>query len=111
MESKKENDMLIGANIKRERERAKLTQDQLSEMIGIGTKSLSAIERGTVGVSLITLKKICQALAVSSDVLLFGDLPKNNVEALTQKLERLTDAQYEITSDVIQKLIQAFDLK
>ena len=55
MATKKEINILVGINIKREREKAGLTQDQFSEMLGIGSKSLSAVERGVVGISLTTL--------------------------------------------------------
>ena len=58
MQDRKDINILVGANIKRERERAGLTQETFSEMIGLGPKSVSAIERGTVGVSLATLKKM-----------------------------------------------------
>jgi len=50
MKDKKELNVLVGINIKREREKAGFTQDQFSEMLGIGSKSLSAIERGVVGI-------------------------------------------------------------
>ena len=49
MDSKKDINISIGGNIKKAREKAGLTQERLSELIGIGPKSLSAVERGTVG--------------------------------------------------------------
>lgn len=110
MENRKAINITVGANIKRERERAGYTQEKFSEMIGIGPKSLSAIERGTVGISLSTLMKVCKVLSVSSDVLLFEDTPRNDVAGLAHTLERLSPAQYEITKDVIVKLIEAFSL-
>ena len=110
MREKKEVNILVGANIKREREKAGFTQDRFSEMIGIGTKSLSAIERGTVGVSLSTLLRICKVLSISSNTLLFENTPKNEVQDLTERLERLTPEQYAITSDIVCKLLKAFSL-
>ena len=41
--TKKELDVLIGMNIKREREKVGLTQERFSEMIGCGPKNLSAV--------------------------------------------------------------------
>ena len=49
-------------------------------MIGIGPKSLSAIERGTVGISLAALKRVCSALSVSSDSIIFGRTEENDVQ-------------------------------
>ena len=66
MQEKKQINIEIGARIKEEREKAGLTQERFSELIGLGPKSVSAFERGTVGISFTTLKKICQVLSVSS---------------------------------------------
>ena len=111
MTKKKEINVLVGANIKREREKAGYTQEKFSEIIGIGTKSLSAIERGTVGVSLTTLLKICKALSVSSGTLLLEDTPKNDVQSLTERLQRLSPEQYEIAHCILCKLMEAFALQ
>ena len=110
MDEKKELDILVGSNIKRERIKAGYTQEKFSELIGIGTKSLSAIERGTVGVSLTTLLRICKVLSVSSNSLLFENTPKNDVQAITERLERLTPAQLEIANSVLCKVLEAFAL-
>lgn len=90
--------------------KAGYTQEQFSELVGIGTKSLSAIERGTVGVSLTTLLKICKVLSLSSNSLLFESTPKNDIQSITERLERLTPEQFEIANDVLCKLLKAFTL-
>lgn len=87
MNNRKDINILVGANIKREREKAGYTQERLSELIGVGTKSLSAIERGTVGISLSTLLRICKVLSISSNSLLFENTPKNDVQAIAERLE------------------------
>ena len=110
MLEKKEIDLLVGNNIKRERIKAGYTQEQFSERIGIGTKSLSAIERGTVGVSLTTLLKICNVLSISSNSLLFEDSQKNDVQSITERLERLTPEQFAIANDILCKVIEAFSV-
>lgn len=111
MSSKKDIDILIGSNIKRERERAGYTQDQFSEMIGMGSKNLSAVERGVSGISFSALLKICDVLSISSDTLLFKQTRENEVQGITKQLERLTPAQFSIVSDVFINLLKAFDLK
>lgn len=110
MTEKVQFDLLVGSNIKRERVRAGYTQEQFSEMIGIGTKSLSAAERGMVGVSLTTLVRICRVLSISSDTLLFEAVPKNDVHSITERLERLSPEQLSIVNDVVCKLLEAFAL-
>ena len=110
MSEKKEIDLLVGNNIKRERIKAGYTQEKFSELIGIGTKSLSAIERGTVGVSLTTLLRICKVLSVSSNSLLFENSQKNDVQAITERLERLTPEQFTIANDILCKVMEAFSI-
>ena len=110
MSEKKEIDLLVGNNIKRERVKAGYTQEKFSELIGIGTKSLSAIERGTVGVSLSTLLRICKVLSISSNSLLFEESPKNDVQAITERLERLTPEQFAIANDILCKVMEAFSV-
>lgn len=113
MQDKKQINVEIGERIKTEREKAGLTQERFSELIGLGTKSVSAFERGTVGISFTTLKKICQVLSVSSDQILFGqrEQDENDLSELMDRLARLSPKQYDITKEVIFKLLEAFSLE
>lgn len=111
MDSKKDLNVLVGANIKREREKAGFTQDQFSELLGIGSKSLSSIERGVVGVSLMTLLKICDILHICANVLLYEQSPENDVDSMALQLRMLSAEQFEIASDVMTNLFKAFSLK
>lgn len=108
---KKEINVEIGINIKKEREKAGLTQERFAEMIDIGVKSLSSVECGNVGISLATLRRICTALSISSDAILFTDIPKNDTSNLTKRLERLTPEQFEIAENMIRELLKAFALE
>ncbi len=110
MSEKEEIDLLVGSNIKRERIKAGYTQEKFSELIGIGTKSLSAIERGTVGVSLTTLLRICRVLSISSNSLLFENTQKNDVQSMTERLERLTPEQFAIAREILCKVMEAFSV-
>ena len=111
MDGRKDLNVLVGANIKREREKAGFTQDQFSELLGIGSKSLSSIERGVVGVSLTTLLKICDVLHISANALLYEQAQKNDADSITLQLQRLSPEQFQIASDVITSLIKAFSLE
>lgn len=110
MDGRKDLNVLVGANIKRERERAGFTQDRFSELLGIGSKSLSSIERGVVGVSLSTLLRICDILHISANMLLYEQGQKNDVDSIAQQLKMLSAEQFEIASDVMRNLIKAFSL-
>ena len=111
MDSKKDLNVLVGANIKREREKAGFTQDQFSELLGIGSKSLSSIERGVVGVSLATLLKICDILHISANMLLYEQTQKNAVDSIALQLKTLSAEQFDIASNVMTNLLKAFSLE
>ena len=111
MQEKKSINIEIGANIKEMRERRGLTQEQLSELIGIGVKSLSAIERGAVGISLSTLRKVCNALSVSSDALIFGPGEPNDTSDITAALERLSPPQLDLVREMLRIMTTAFTTK
>ena len=110
MEHKKTLNVLVGANIKREREKAGFTQDQFSELLGVGPKSLSSIERGVVGVSLTTLLRICDLLHISANALLYEPTQENHADSIALQLNMLNAEQFEIASDVMKNLMKAFSL-
>ncbi len=108
---KKEINIEIGNRVKVQRERAGLTQEKFAELLGMGTKSISSIERGVVGISLTTMQKICTVLSISADELLFDVTPENNVDAISSRLKRLSPKQFEIADEIISKLIEGFNSK
>lgn len=108
MKEKKYINIEIGSRIKKFREAAGLTQDRFGELIGMGTKNVSAFERGSVGISLSTLKKICEVLSISSDDILFDREAENDVQALSSRFRRLSPKQFHIANDIFNKLLEAF---
>jgi len=112
MRQKKEINVRIGANIQSARERAKYTQEELSEMIGVTPNHLSAIERGASGASLETIEKLCQLFGVSADSLLFGTPQPDNFEnELIMQLVRI-DPQYRPqVQKVMSALLEIFTLQ
>lgn len=108
LKEKKDINIEIGNRIKKTREMAGLTQDRFAELIGMGTKNISAIERGAVGVSLSSIKKICLVLSISSDDLLFENRAENDMSVLTSRLKCLPPEQFNIANDILNKLLEAF---
>ncbi len=111
MSDKKNINIEIGARIKFHRERVSLTQESFAELIGLGAKTVSAIEQGAVGISVDTLIKICTTLFVTSDELLFGNCDKSQTTLIATRLERLTPKQLEIAGDILAKFAEGLDLK
>ena len=64
----------LGERIRKQRKLANLTQEALSEKVGISLPFLGHIERGTRKASLDTLVRIANALNVSTDLLLQDSL-------------------------------------
>lgn len=83
MQQKKELNIQMGSRIRKARLQAGLTQEAFAELLNLGPKHISAMERGTVGLSMETLQYICQVLHVSADTLLFGDIEKSPADALS----------------------------
>jgi transcriptional regulator with XRE-family HTH domain len=60
----------FGRNVRRERERAKLSQEQLAATAGVHRTYLGSLERGERNVALINIHKLARALDVEPGVLL-----------------------------------------
>ena len=115
MQSKKPINIQIGQNIRQIREDAGLTQERLADILGIGDKHVSAIERGAVGLSLPTLVRICEALSVSADRVLFGtrddmDRRSADIHMLMERMERLPDRQFDAAKNVMDSVLAAMTL-
>ena len=64
--------MLIGKRIKTARKEVNITQEKLSELLGITPEHLSRLERGVTNAGLEIIAKIAENLSVEPEKLLFG---------------------------------------
>jgi len=64
---------IIGQGARCARRKKKLTQEQVAERIDVSSEFYARLERGHALPSVPTLRRICNVLDVSADVLLFGD--------------------------------------
>lgn len=110
MREKKEINVQIGAQVRIARERMKMTQEQLAERLECSPQFISDIERGVVGISIPTLKSLCLALGVSSDSILFAAAPGRGYDAINEKCRSLSDEQFGLLLDIIDKYIEAINL-
>lgn len=108
MRDKKEINIHIGDEIRKARERAGLTQAEFGELVSLGTKNVSDIERGVSGITISTLKRICEKLSISSDLIIFGDNGKNDVEYLSDRLARLPPKQFEAVESFLKQVFTMF---
>lgn len=102
----------IGSRLREARNMVKLTQEQLAEKVGIGTTYISDIERGAKFPSLSLFIKIVDALGVSSDFILRGEIEagKNCVyDDITKKLDGLTPKQRLAVAELIDTYIKTLN--
>ena len=102
----------IGSNIRTARKRADLTQEELSEILGVTPQYLSDLERGLVGTSVSTLMRICIELNVSSDFILFGrgDGIDSNNSTLIERLQRLPKYKADMVESHLNQFLEAMDM-
>lgn len=60
----------IGANVFRRRLRMRLTQEELSEAVGLDVRFLRRMERGTVNLRFDTIVRVAETLGVEPSLLL-----------------------------------------
>ena len=107
MREKKEINIQIGEQVRIAREQSKLTQEALAEKIEVSPQYISDLERGVVGIALPTLKKLCCALSVSSDQILFGIQSQERGTTLSNACHTLTDDQFDLLLEMISCYVKA----
>ena len=101
----------IAKKIKMARKKARLTQEELAEKIGITAKQISRIEIGTYSPSLATFLKIVNILSI--DIAEFGintEFDNNNKNEVRDKLIKLiynaTDSEIEFYYSIFNTITQ-----
>ena len=61
---------LVGRNVKRQRQRKGLTQEQFAEVSGFSQQYISGLEGGRRNPTVVTVYELATALGVSHEVLL-----------------------------------------
>lgn len=94
---------LVGIRIMQRRKEFGLTQDALSEQIGISKNHLSSIERGVNIPTTQTIFQICNVLGHSPDYYLIGKLSKEGTRALKLIQSMPVDSQ-----KIVLRLIETY---
>ena len=109
MREKKEINIQIGEQVRIAREQAKLTQEQFAERIEVSPQYISDLERGVVGISIPTLKRLCTSLSVSSDQILFDRKTEHYAAAIGEKCRSLSDSQFHLVLEIIDRFLCAVE--
>lgn len=107
----KELNKQIGLQIKRARERARLTQEELSEILDCSPQYISLLENGRYGISTKMLRALCTSLNISSDSILFSNFEKRSLDIISYKCRELSDEQFRLLIEIINRYLEAVSLR
>ena len=84
----------MGQRMLDRRKQLKLTQEALAKMAHVTPQTVSTAELGTKAMRPETILKICDALDISTDYLLRGQVMEGDTRLLNQKVSSLPPSQY-----------------
>ena len=76
----------------------------LAEKLGVSTQMISNLELGKKAIRPDNLAKVCKALGLSADFVLYGADTQTTVDMIADKLTQLTEAELQIVNDMIDAL-------
>ena len=102
---------LLGEQIRYIRNQQHLSQEDLAEMCDISPSFMGHIERGTRKMSLETFVSLANALHVSSDYLLYSQLPNTDsvITSIIETVKQNNEAQYNKYITIIRALAEISD--
>lgn len=101
----------VGEKTKVVRKKKNISQEELTEMIGISPVHLSRIENGHVMPKIDILVELCTKLEISSDFLLLGRHNSENVllNLLFNRMHVCKDKQLKLLVEIMELLIVYFE--
>lgn len=97
----------IGNRIAQRRIHAGIKQTNLAETVGISNNYISSIERGKERPSLEILVSICNALHVTPDYLLMGNMHSNNIpQNITDGLRLCSENDLDLILAIVQIMVR-----
>lgn len=98
---------IIGSRIQQRRKELGLKQYYLAEQLNISNNHLSSIETGREKPSLETLLHICDALHVTPDYLLIGNLHTNDIpQDILDSLRLCSEEDLKLARGIIELLVE-----
>ena len=98
----------VGQRIIERRRKLGITQEALAEISDVTTQFVSYAESGKRAMRPENLLKIANALGVSTDYLLTGDIVDKDLLLLSEKLSKLTPSQLRVIENIIDECNNLF---
>lgn len=103
--TKKELQKIIGQNLLHARTRLGLTQEDLADKVEISTTFYANLECGNRMMSIVTLRKLADALCVSTDSLLFDDRPNAQIHSIQMMLQDQPNKVVSLSEKIIRACV------
>ena len=103
------DDLLIqmGERLVSRRKQLRLSQAELAEKADLTTQTISTAETGKKALRPGNIIKLCLALDISADYLLFGTISSMDRDIMSAKVSQLTPEQYRLLEDIINSYVTA----
>ena len=101
---KKEINVLIGEQIRLYRDKSGMSRERLAELMGVTPRFVADVELGFVGVSLTSLKKICEILGISADRLLWKK--EDSAVSFSERLSHVDEQWIPLIENLLQKQLE-----
>jgi len=97
----------MGIRILTRRKQLRLTQEELAEASNVTPQTISTAELGKKALRPGNIVKICSALDISADYLLYGRVTVEDHSLMMKKISGLTPSQYHHLEDIINSYLSA----
>ena len=97
----------IGQRITARRKQLRMTQEELSEIAGVTSQTISNAELGKKGLRPENIIRLCSAMEISPDYLLLGRISEEDMSVLNRKVSQLSPEQYRHLEDIVDSYIAA----
>ena len=97
----------IGKRLYLRRKQLGITQEALAERANITSQTISTAELGKKAMRADTIIRVCEALEITPNYLLLGDVTDQDAAFLTEKISQLGPEQYRHLVDIINSYIAA----
>jgi transcriptional regulator with XRE-family HTH domain len=99
----------LGKRLREERLKRSYSQEELAEKAGLSSVFISHIECGSAKASLETLVKVCNALGVTPDLILYDSFHESRTyfsDEISSLLDKCSDEEIKIITRLIKAYIE-----
>lgn len=97
----------MGRRLSARRKQLRLTQEEVAERADLTTQTISTAETGSKALRPENIVKMCGALGISADYLLFGTISDEDRSYLSEKIAKLNPEHYRHLEDIVDSYIAA----